>query len=616
MHDCGAPPSVYAVAARGGRRLEGKHGEAPPRLQRRDEIQVFHYGNIRHATDLLEHRAPDKEGLIAIGQFEDRDAHAYSPFDDTLREAPLVETQSKRTPHHSRILQCAAHGPRPIGRETGVGMQEENDFALAPRDPRPQLPRPAPLRMQHPSPGRAGSLRGRVAAPAIDHDDLDAGCRGTRNGLFDMGGLVERGYHHRDLHGRTIARHARRPAHLFCKTSHLGGISIDRPVPLPYLCRVNSSSHSDRPDETEDREVEDSATDSTAPLYARAGVDLDHDESFIDEVKDIVRTTTRPEVLSSIGGFAGMFKAPERYRNPVFVAATDGVGTKLKLAAQIGRFDTVGIDCVAMVVNDLVVQGAEPVVFLDYIAMGKLERKLAADALRGIAEGCKRAGCALLGGETATMPGVYPKGEIEIVGFSVGVVERDQIIDGSTIREGDVLVGIASSGFHSNGYSLVRQVLDQGIQAGHTDLFAPNKEMNTTLASALLAPTRIYVKPVLNLARDFTLNGIVHVTGGGFEGNVPRVLPQGTRARIDPKAWPRPGVYGWLQEQAEIPESELLRVFNCGIGMILVVPRDQLDEITSRLSGLGERAYLIGEIERKGEDEPPLLLDPGCLEGN
>ncbi len=189
----------------------------------------------------------------------------------------------------------------------------------------------------------------------------------------------------------------------------------------------------------------------TAPAYARAGVDLDHDESFIDDVKDIVKSTFRPEVLSSIGGFAGLFKTPERYKDPVMVAATDGVGTKLKLAAQIGRFDTVGIDCVAMVVNDLIVQGAEPVIFLDYLAMGKLERRLASDALRGLAEGCKRAGCALLGGETATMPGMYAEGEIEMVGFSVGVVDRDAIIDGSTIRDGDALVGIASSGFHSNG---------------------------------------------------------------------------------------------------------------------------------------------------------------------
>jgi phosphoribosylformylglycinamidine cyclo-ligase len=355
------------------------------------------------------------------------------------------------------------------------------------------------------------------------------------------------------------------------------------------------------------------AEGQTAPSYARAGVDLDHDESFIDDVKDIVRSTFRPEVLSSIGGFAGMFKTPERYKDPVLVAATDGVGTKLKLAAQIGRFDTVGIDCVAMVVNDLIVQGAEPVIFLDYLAMGRLDKKLASDALRGLAEGCKRSGCALLGGETATMPGMYAEGELEMVGFSVGVVERDAIIDGSSIRQGDALIGIASSGFHSNGYSLVRQVLDEGIRAGRLELFGEYPELKNSLASSLLAPTRIYVKPLLNIIRDFTVNGLVHVTGGGFEGNVPRVLPNGVRARIDPLSWPRPGVYEWIQNQAELPEGEMLRVFNCGIGMVVVAPSDQADDIIQRLKGLGERGYQIGVIEPKEEHEPSLLLEPGFL---
>jgi phosphoribosylformylglycinamidine cyclo-ligase len=296
----------------------------------------------------------------------------------------------------------------------------------------------------------------------------------------------------------------------------------------------------------------------------------------------------------------------------VLVAATDGVGTKLKLAAQIGRFDTVGIDCVAMVVNDLIVQGAEPVVFLDYIAMGKLDKGLAGDALRGLAEGCKRAGCALLGGETATMPGMYAKGELEMVGFSVGVVERDGLIDGSGISEGDALIGIASSGFHSNGYSLVRRVLDDGIRAGKLDLFDQPPELTNSLASALLAPTRIYVKPLLNVIRDFTVKGMVHVTGGGFEGNVPRILPAGVRARIDPGSWPRPGVYPWIQKHGELPESELLRVFNCGIGMIVVAPSEQAEDIVQRLSGLGERAYEIGIVERKkAPADPALLFDPG-----
>ena len=350
--------------------------------------------------------------------------------------------------------------------------------------------------------------------------------------------------------------------------------------------------------------------DPTAPAYAKAGVDLDHDESFIDEVKEIVRGTHRPEVLSSIGGFAGLFKTPDRYRDPVLVAATDGVGTKIKLAAQIGRFDTIGVDCVAMVVNDLVVQGAEPLVFLDYIAMAKLEKSVAADALRGLAEGCRRAGCALLGGETATMPGVYGEGELEMVGFSVGVVERDSIIDGSTISEGDAVIGLASSGFHSNGYSLVRSVLDAGIQAGTLELFGDYPGLKSSLASELLAPTRIYVKPILNLLRDFTLNGLCHITGGGFEGNVPRILPQGVRARVNPESWPRPGVYEWIQREASLDESELLRVFNCGIGMLIIAPASQATDICQRLSGLGERAYVIGQIERKQPEERALQMDP------
>ena len=347
----------------------------------------------------------------------------------------------------------------------------------------------------------------------------------------------------------------------------------------------------------------------TAPAYAKAGVDLDHDESFIDEVKEIVRTTHRPEVLSSIGGFAGLFKTPDRYKDPVLVAATDGVGTKIKLAAQIGRFDTIGIDCVAMVVNDLIVQGAEPLVFLDYIAMARLEKKVAADALRGLAEGCRRAGCALLGGETATMPGVYREGDLEMVGFSVGVVERDSIIDGSTISEGDSVIGLSSSGFHSNGYSLVRSILDKSIAAGESELFGTAPGLKSSLASELLAPTRIYVKPILNLLRDFTVHGLCHITGGGFDGNIPRVLPRGVRARINPAAWPRPGVYDWIQQRGELDESELLRVFNCGIGMVIVAPEEQTGDICQRLEGLGERAYVIGKIERKNPDEAPLLMD-------
>jgi len=358
----------------------------------------------------------------------------------------------------------------------------------------------------------------------------------------------------------------------------------------------------------------DKPSEPSAPSYARAGVDLDHDEGFIGEIKDIAKSTFRPEVLSSIGGFAGLFKAPDRYKDPVLVASADGVGTKLKLAAQLRRYDTVGIDCVAMVVNDLIVQGAEPLVFLDYLAMGELDAAIAAEALRGVAEGCKRAGCALLGGETATMPGTYPKGELELVGFGVGVVEREKVIDGSSIGVGDVLIGIASNGIHSNGFSLVRAVLDEGVRAQRFDLRDSPPELNTSLAGALLAPTRIYVRPVLNLLRDFTLHGLVHVTGGGFDGNVPRVLPRGVRARIDPRAWPRPPIFGFLQRHGEISETEMLRVFNCGIGMVLVVPRGHAQDVRERLNGMGERAYEIGVIERKTKDDDPPLLYEGSTE--
>jgi phosphoribosylformylglycinamidine cyclo-ligase len=352
---------------------------------------------------------------------------------------------------------------------------------------------------------------------------------------------------------------------------------------------------------------------ASAPAYAAAGVDLDRDESFIEEIGAITKPTLRPEILSSIGGFAGMFKVPERYREPVFVAGADGVGTKLKLAAQLGRYDTVGIDCVAMVVNDLVVQGAEPLVFLDYLAMDSLDHEIAKQALRGVAEGCRRAGCALLGGETASMPGVYAKGEIELVGFGVGVVDRSHVIDGSTISRGDTILGMASSGLHSNGYSLVRAIVDAEIRAERLDLLAENAELNTTLASALLAPTRIYVKPLLNLMRDFDVKGLVHVTGGGFEGNVPRVLPKTVRARIDPAAWPRPPIFGLLQRLGSLSDAEMLRVFNCGVGMLLVVPPEHAQEILERAPALGERVYRIGEIEAKAPDEPPLVFhQPGA----
>jgi phosphoribosylformylglycinamidine cyclo-ligase len=350
-----------------------------------------------------------------------------------------------------------------------------------------------------------------------------------------------------------------------------------------------------------------------ASAYARAGVDLDRDDGFIERIKEIAKGTHRPELLAGVGGFAGLFKTPERYKDPVLVASADGVGTKLKLAALLGRYDTVGIDCVAMVVNDLVVQGAEPLVFLDYLAMETLDPDVGEEALRGIAEGCRRAGCALLGGETASMPGFYRKGDLELVGFGVGVVERDKVIDGSNVANGDVLIGLASNGLHSNGFSLVRRIVDEGVAAGKFDLRDAPADLNQSLAAALLAPTRIYVKPVLNLMRDFEIHGAAHITGGGFD-NLPRILPKGVRARIDPRAWPRPRIFDFLQRHGEIPEAEMRTVFNCGIGMILVVHREQGEDVLQRLVGMGERAYRIGVVERKGEDHERLLFEdaPGA----
>jgi phosphoribosylformylglycinamidine cyclo-ligase len=353
-------------------------------------------------------------------------------------------------------------------------------------------------------------------------------------------------------------------------------------------------------------DLPETAEGSSAPAYARAGVDLDRDEAFVGEIARIARPTFRPEVLSSIGGFAGLFKAPERYREPVFVASTDGVGTKLKLAAELKRFDTVGIDCVAMVVNDLVVQGAEPLVFLDYLAMGELDPGIASEALRGIAEGCRRAGCALLGGETASMPGVHPPGELELVGFGVGVVERSKVIDGSSLSEGDRLIGVASNGLHSNGFSLVRRILEDALREGRLDWRAENEDLNGTLAATVLAPTRIYVRSVLHLMRDFTVKGLVHVTGGGFVGNLPRVLPNGVRARVELGSWPWPPIFRMLQRHGNVSDSEMLRVFNCGIGLVVMVPAEQAADVVERLRALDERAYPIGRLERRAASDPPL----------
>ncbi len=311
-------------------------------------------------------------------------------------------------------------------------------------------------------------------------------------------------------------------------------------------------------------------------------------------IKPIVKATSRPEVIADIGGFGGLFSLnASKYKNPVLVSGTDGVGTKLKLAFMADRHDTVGIDLVAMCVNDIIVQGAEPLFFLDYLATGKLEPEKAAEVVKGIAEGCIQAGCALIGGETAEMPGFYNTGEYDIAGFTVGVVERDKIIDGSSITVGNKLIGIASSGLHSNGYSLARKVILEKLQLGIHDQLPG---LGNTVADVLLTPTKIYVKSILNLLRDFQLNGIAHITGGGLSENVPRILPHGCKAVIETASWQIPAIFRFIQDHGNIVEEELFRTFNCGIGMVLAVKSDEAEEILIRLSGLNEKAFIIGEV--------------------
>jgi phosphoribosylformylglycinamidine cyclo-ligase len=324
--------------------------------------------------------------------------------------------------------------------------------------------------------------------------------------------------------------------------------------------------------------------------YRDAGVDIDEGDALVEAIKPFARRTLRPEVLAGIGGFGALCEIPKKYRQPVLVSGTDGVGTKLKLAFALERHDTVGIDLVAMSVNDVLVQGAEPLFFLDYFACGKLERRVAAEVVKGIARGCEIAGCALLGGETAEMPGMYPPGEYDLAGFCVGVVEKERIIDGRSIAPGDALLGLASSGPHSNGYSLIRKILERA-----------QPEFD------LLEPTRIYVKPVLALLESVPVKGLAHITGGGITGNVPRMLPEGTRAVIRKAAWPRPAVFQWLQRTGNLAEDEMFRVFNCGIGMVLVLSQDHAKQAAEALRAAGETVYEIGAIE-KGAGEAQAVV--------
>ncbi len=325
--------------------------------------------------------------------------------------------------------------------------------------------------------------------------------------------------------------------------------------------------------------------------YRDAGVDIDAGEALVDRIKPIAARTRRPEVLAGLGGFGALFEIPvDRYRHPVLVSGTDGVGTKLKLAIELGRHDTIGIDLVAMCVNDIVVQGAEPLFFLDYYATGKLEVNTAAQVVAGIGRGCELAGAALIGGETAEMPGMYQGGDYDLAGFAVGIVEKDRIIDGSRVGSGDVLLGLASSGPHSNGYSLIRKVIE--VSAADLSLACGGKP----LGEALLAPTRIYVKPLLALFDAVPVHALAHITGGGIVENLPRVLPEETRAVIDTAAWTRPAAFDWLQSAGRIADAEMYRTFNCGIGMIAVVDKADAAKAVDVLAAAGESAWELGRI--------------------
>lgn len=325
--------------------------------------------------------------------------------------------------------------------------------------------------------------------------------------------------------------------------------------------------------------------------YKDAGVDINHGDELVDQIKGITKTTRRPEVLGGIGGFGALFELPlDRYKQPVLVSGTDGVGTKLRLALESGKHDTIGIDLVAMVVNDLIVVGAEPLFLLDYYASGQLDVNVAREVIVGINRGCEIAGCSLVGGETAEMPGFYAKGDYDVAGFAVGVVEKADIVDGKRVAPGDVLIALASSGPHSNGYSLIRHILDQQ----HATLDTPFE--NSTLGAHLLTPTRIYVQAILALHRTGHLLAAAHITGGGLLENIPRVLPENVKAVIDLKTWTMPPIFQWLQAKGPIDATEMLRTFNCGIGMVVCVKPEQCAATLALFASMGETAWQVGSI--------------------
>jgi phosphoribosylformylglycinamidine cyclo-ligase len=340
----------------------------------------------------------------------------------------------------------------------------------------------------------------------------------------------------------------------------------------------------------------------TSISYRDAGVDMEAGDALVEQIKPFAKRTMRPEVMGGIGGFGSLFEMPKKFKNPVLVSGTDGVGTKLKLAFQLDKHDTVGIDLVAMSVNDILVQGAEPLFFLDYFACGKLEVGTAAQVIKGIAQGCEQAGCALVGGETAEMPGMYPAGEYDLAGFAVGAVDKEAIINGSTIAAGDVLLGLASSGAHSNGYSLIRKLIEKsGIDFDSQFHGKPFRDV-------VMAPTRIYVKPLLKLLETIPVKGMAHITGGGITENVPRVLPAGLTAEVEKGSWIMPPLFTWLQEQGNVTDDEMHRTFNCGIGMVVIVAAQDADAAKQLLEAEGETVSVIGKIRQQAIGEAPTIV--------
>jgi len=340
-------------------------------------------------------------------------------------------------------------------------------------------------------------------------------------------------------------------------------------------------------------------SNSKTPLtYRDSGVDIDTGNALIDRIKPHTKRTTRPEVMGGLGGFGGLMSIPEGYKQPILVSGTDGVGTKLKLAIDAEIYDTIGIDLVAMCVNDIIVTGAEPLFFLDYYATAKLDNDIAEDVIKGIADGCVESGCALIGGETAEMPGMYAKGDFDLAGFSVGVVEKAEILDPSNVQAGQVLLGLASSGPHSNGYSLIRKVIEVSGASLDDDF------NGTSLGKALLAPTTLYVKPILTALKSHSIHAIAHITGGGLTENLPRVMPENSKGVINLSSWKRNPVFDWLEENGNIEEQEMLRTFNCGIGMVLVIDEADTDAIQKTFTDLGIDNSVIGAIQTSDETEP------------